>query len=343
MAKGEVEFPVFTNAASLPDELVPVFERSLVCEFASVKRDGTPVTSAMCPTAGRDGRTIDVSTGLAYPSKAERVRRNPKVCVMYSAPEALPGENSPVVLVYGHASVRDADLQANTDRCVAVNLATSPSMRQVPRFVLRTMRGLFARIWIAVTPLKVLWWPGGDMTEPPRSWTAPDGTTAPSSDPAPKARSAEQQPLVRRDRDVQASLEQALGELGPPILTAVDGDGYPVPLRAATGALKEGVVQLELFGRTPKRQNGRACLSFHTLKVKNDEMVSNENRTYLGSVAFGDGPAEFVVERELPAVNFRSGLRGNLALIALMRKMRARLEDEATRRGQSVPEIRVPQ
>lgn len=342
MGRRELEFPVFTNAAGLPDELVPVIERTLVCEFASIKRDGTPVTTALAPTPGPDGRTIDVNTGLAYPSKAERARRNPKVCLSYSEPAALPGDGSPVVLVYGHATVHDADLQLNTDRYVAVSLATSPSFHRLPGFALKAMRGYLARIWIAVTPLKLLWWPAGDMTGSPQSWVAPDGTTAPISDPAPQGGGAAHRPLVSMGGDWRVTLEHALRALGQPILTAIDSDGYPVPLRVATGRLQDGAVRLELLGQSPDRRDGTACLSFHTLKVKNGEMAANENRTYLGSVTFADNGAEFAVEYELPTVSFRPGLRGNLALIALMRKMRARLEDEATRRGQPVPEIRLP-
>jgi hypothetical protein len=78
----------FSNAIELPEELVPTLVHSYVCEYASIKKDGTPITSPVIPFPGEDGRTVDVNTGLAYTGKAERARNNPKVCLLYSEPRA---------------------------------------------------------------------------------------------------------------------------------------------------------------------------------------------------------------------------------------------------------------
>ena len=93
-----------------------MLEQAITCEFATLTRRGTPVTFPLNPYLSDDRRTIDVSTGLSYPAKAERVRRNPKVTVLYSDMVGLALPQAPVVLVYGHAAVRDADLQANADK-----------------------------------------------------------------------------------------------------------------------------------------------------------------------------------------------------------------------------------
>ena len=63
------------NPAGWPADLLPVFERSITCEFASLTRQGTPITFPVTPYLGEDERTLDVSTGLTYPAKAERARR----------------------------------------------------------------------------------------------------------------------------------------------------------------------------------------------------------------------------------------------------------------------------
>ncbi len=140
----------FSNALGLPEELVPLLVDNWACEYASLKKNGTPITIPLLSFPGEDGRTIDITTGLAYPSKAERARNNPKVCLLYSDPRATQVENPPVALVYGHATVYDSDLQANTDRSVQTLLPRTKGLNKMPRFMLGWMRSYFARIWIAV-------------------------------------------------------------------------------------------------------------------------------------------------------------------------------------------------
>ena len=77
------------NTIALPLELIPLLTDSWVCEYASIRKNGTPVTHPLLPWPGEDGRTIDVNTGLAYPTKAEMARNNPHVCLLYSDPTCL--------------------------------------------------------------------------------------------------------------------------------------------------------------------------------------------------------------------------------------------------------------
>ncbi len=72
------------QAPSWPAELGEVFERELTCEYASLTRSGSPVTLPSTPYVGNG--TLDVSTGLTYPAKAERARRNPKVALLFADP-----------------------------------------------------------------------------------------------------------------------------------------------------------------------------------------------------------------------------------------------------------------
>src|ERR671932_2116676 len=74
------------NPAGWPEELLPLFERAITVEYASLTRANTPVTYPVTPYVGEDGRTLDVSTGLTYPAKAERARRNPKVALLFADP-----------------------------------------------------------------------------------------------------------------------------------------------------------------------------------------------------------------------------------------------------------------
>jgi len=76
-----------------PREVAEVFERAFTCEYASLTRAGVPVTWPVGPFAGAG--TLDVTTGLAYPAKAERARRDPRVALLFSDPApagpAAPG------------------------------------------------------------------------------------------------------------------------------------------------------------------------------------------------------------------------------------------------------------
>ena len=333
----------FSNRIGLPEELVPVLVNSLVCEYASIKRDGTPITSPLIPFPGKTGCTIDVNTGLSYPWKAERARHNPKVCLLFSERKSLFGERPPVILIYGQATVLDADLQANTERYAQAIRARSQMFRKLPAFMLQWMVGYIARIWIAITPLKVLWWPAGDMHNDPLKWLAPEGIQIPQSDPKPKPLPASHKPLTNTPVDWRSDLQYALNQLGEPILTVVDAEGYPVPFRVRASAMQPEDVNLDLLPVMPANARGRACLTFHNLQVRNGEMYSNENLSFTGTV-YGNGRrALFKAEHQLPGINFKRGLGDMLSLGGQMLSMKRRLEIEARRRGQPVPVIRLPE
>ena len=96
-------------------------------------------------------QTFDVGTGLSYPAKAERARRNPKVGLLI---EGDPSE--PIVAIAGHAQVRDTDLQANAERYIA-ETAHDPEV-DVPWEIARNAVWYWTRIIVAITPVRMLWW-----------------------------------------------------------------------------------------------------------------------------------------------------------------------------------------
>src|ERR687886_732155 len=96
--------------AGWPEALVPLFERAITVEYTSLTAAGRPITVPITPYLEADGTTLDVSTGLTYPAKAERARRNPKVSLLFADPVGSRLVDPPVVLVQGLATVRDADL-----------------------------------------------------------------------------------------------------------------------------------------------------------------------------------------------------------------------------------------
>ena len=155
-------------------------------EYTSLTRAGAPIMTPLTPFMGEDMRTLDVSTGLTYPAKAERARRNSKVCLLFSDPVGSGLDAPPVVLIQGQATVRDRDIQANTDRYVRLSLQKLPAAYEgLSRFLLRRLQSYFARIWIQVTPTRIWWWPSRALDQEPGEWLAPESAVAPPSDPAP--------------------------------------------------------------------------------------------------------------------------------------------------------------
>ena len=329
------------NPGDWPEELLPFFERAITVEYASLTRAGTPVTYPVTPYVGEDGLTLDLSTGLTYPAKAERARRNPKVALLYSDPVGSGLEEAPKALVQGLATVRDSDLQANTDRYVRLALAKFPDVyERQPKFLLRSVSWYLARIWIQVTPMRILWWPTGRLDEPPRDWVAPAGTNAPPSDPAPPGK----QPASWKEQpsEWRPAAELALRELPLRDLTFVGGEGFPVCVPVREVSLEKEGLWLHAARVPGARPEGPACLTFHD---HDEGFTTQQNRVFVGRVSeTEDGSVMFGVERmlgnwSLPASKLSQTLDFT---VGSARRLRPRLKAEAARRGQPVPKIHFP-
>ena len=92
-----------TNPAGWPEAALGRFQRAITVEYTSLTRAGLPIMIPLTPFLGEDQLSVDVSTGLTYPAKAERARRNPKVCLLFSDPVGSGLSNPPIVLVQGLA------------------------------------------------------------------------------------------------------------------------------------------------------------------------------------------------------------------------------------------------
>lgn len=322
-----------------PVELHPFFASALTCEFATLTRQQIPITHPLIPYMGENAQTLDVSTALTSPAKAERARQNPRVALLFSDPCGRPLPDAPVVLVSGLATVRDADLQRNTDRYVQLSLAKNPAVFQgVPAWFLRRLDWYFARIWIEVTPLRILWWPGGDTQKEPRVWQAPAEIQPPASDPPPARKSV----VATSSGSVtwRKTAVYALRKLGKPVLTTVDAAGFPLPLRTLEIFPSEDGFRLRMPAGTPPALSGPACLTFHTHpKV----LLGQENKSFLGHATIRqEREVHFVVERLLPDWSY-PGWRVPAALAFLRsgRHLAPKLKAEAVRRGQAVPIVRL--
>jgi hypothetical protein len=330
------------NPAAWPDELVEVFERSLTVEYASLTRTGNPITVPTTPYLGAEDRTIDMSTGLTYPAKAERARRDPRVCLLFADPVGSGLADPPAVLVQGLATVRDSDLQANTDRYVRLSMEKVPdATKGQPRFVLRRLAWYYARIWIEVTPLHMRWWPSRNLESTARTWNAPEGSAAPLSDPAPTG--AQPKAWLSPPSSWRAVAQEA-GRLSWHDLTVVDANGFPLCLPVRRTELDEDGFRLELGPGAPAVAEGPACLTMH---AHPERFTSQENRTIVGAIPHpvpaGGGLVKFHAERALADWSLAGGRpRMALGFLAKGRRLAPRLRAEAQRRFQPVPTVQFP-
>ncbi len=325
------------SAAAWPADLLELFERSITCEYASLTRAGAPVTIPTTPYVGRG--TLDISTGLTYPAKAERARRNPKVALLYADPIGAGLGDAPVVLVQGHAAVRDADLQANTDRYVRVAAEKLPEVTKgQPKALLRRFTFYYARMWIEITPLRIRRWADRDLTQEPQEWRPSRAPELPESDPTPSGR----QPPAWKEppREWHEIVARALRLLPLADLTLVDRDGYPVCLPVTAGELSGGEVPLGIGAGAPELSPGPACLTVHG---HNEQFTTQENHTLVGDLVLEPGGPVLRIERALANWSL-TGSRGRIAVDFMKtgRRLRPRLKAEAARRGQPVPRVNLP-
>lgn len=267
----------------LPERIAHHIRSRFVCEFATVSRAGVPINSPLVPFPSADLQTIDAATGLAYPAKAERVRRNPKVGMLFEG-----GPDDPVVSISALGAVRDRDFQANLERYLAEEILTPAISPQVVDYQALTRNAIwyFTRILICATPVVVRWWDSKAATDtPPHEWRAPPSAVSAWSDPPPAgAPSASPWSPAASWEDV---LSRALGRGAEGHLTLVDPEGFPLPIRVrAVRPTAEGL-RLTMPARLPWR-GGEATLSFEGIEV------------IVGTAQSDGGDMVFRAERALP-------------------------------------------
>lgn len=310
----------------LPPDVADVLTTSLYTEFASVTAKGVPLDTPLFAFVEPDGGTIDVATGLGYPAKANRVRRNPKVGLLL---EGNGNRGEPVVSVAGFGAVRDADIQANMERYLAETADRLPvTSGGMPWSTVRKAVWYWARIIVATTPSHVAWWPDVDHLDgQPSRWSAPAETTFPPSDPAPAgpptSRSAWPAPTDWRRRASEV-LEQRLNGH----LTVSDHEGFPLPFRLRAAALVDDGFMLDVPKGAPWKPIGPASLCF------------SGRGTFVGQVMPTTDGAHFSVERQLPDLPL---MADPAQLWTPQPETRAnlmdRLEQELARRGLTLPHV----
>jgi hypothetical protein len=299
--------------AELPTEIAAALRSGGTCEFATVTAKGLPLDTPLLFEPG-DG-SVDVTTGLAYPTKAERARRNPKVGLL------LELADGPVLSIAALAAVRDADIGANALRYARRNRELIPFLGGGrPWTELRNAVWYWARIYIECWPQRVAWWPdAASVDQPPTVWRADPGPV-PSSDPAPQGPPSPAPAWPVTDWHSRADEVAAAGTV--PHLTLVDPEGFPLPMRVKGCRRRPDGFDVETPAGAPWATEGTASLCF------------DGRATFAGRL---DG-TRFVVERKLPDLPLVTDPREIFDPRPEYREaLLARMQAELARRHQPVP------
>jgi hypothetical protein len=248
--------------STLPNEVRGAFERFITCEFTTVDARKQPITWPVTPYYRQGGQTIDLSTGLGVPKKADDARAHPSVSLLFSDPTGSGIENGIKVLVQGTATVDDEDLKANAARYFQESGEKLPATRKMhpPKFLRPVFNFYYVRIYVKVRPERVFVWEGGDLTAEPTIHGAH----------VEEVRSGHtEEPLEEHGRPAGGppAWDQRmdfLGEQETGVLSWLGPDGFPISVRVpytADPSTREIRIEGEPAGMPVLE--GRACLTVH--------------------------------------------------------------------------------
>lgn len=305
----------------LPLEVREVIRSQLVVQCATVTAAGVPIDTPTAVFTSVDLSTLDFTTGLAYPAKAERARKNPKVGLLFDS-EA----DTPVVSVAGMAAVRDRQLQANLERYLAETALVSGKTAMSDWLISRQAVWYYARVFVCINPVHIRWWPNrAAMDELPHFWKSPTHSFQPASDPAP-ADPASAQPAWPQP-PWQELAGAALERHVPCHLTLLDAEGYPIPIGVREARACENGFRLSVPAGAPWRE-GKATLSFQGREI------------FVGTAVAERAELHLRVARALPVFPLTADVSQVLQPRSEVRDaLMQRLQLEAARRGQRIPSM----
>ncbi len=248
--------------STLPAEAREAFERFITCEFTTVDAVKQPITWPVTPYYEQGGATIDVTTGLGYPKKADDARAHPSVALLFSDPTGSGLDRPATVLVQGTATIDDEDLKANAERYMRESGVKLPATKKM--HPPKPIRGLFnfyyARIYIKVRPERVFVWPEGDLSAEPAIHGAHlEEVRSGHVEEPPEEHGAPAAGSAAWDDRMSFLDEHETG-----VLSWLGPDGFPIGARVpitADAAKREVRIDAEPSG-LPVLE-GRACLTVH--------------------------------------------------------------------------------
>ena len=154
---------------TLPQQVRDCFGRFVTTEYTTVDARRQPIVWPVTPYYSDGAGSIDVTTGLGYPKKADDARRNPRVALLFSDPTGSGIESGIQVLVQGTPEVDERDLEANAERYFRESGEKLPATKKMhpPALMRAPLRWYYTRIYVHVRPERVFVWPDGDLGQAP--------------------------------------------------------------------------------------------------------------------------------------------------------------------------------
>jgi pyridoxamine 5'-phosphate oxidase-like protein len=248
--------------STLPQEVRDTFDRFITCELTTVASNRQPITWPVTPYYDDGSATIDVTTGLGYPKKADDAQAHPSVALLFSDPTGSGVDSGIRVLVQGTASIDDTDLKANADRYVRESGEKLPATKkmQPPKPIRPLFNWYYARIYIKVRPERVFVWPDGDLARSP----AIHGSHVEEVRSGHSEEPNTEHGGVAHGSAVWDQRMGFLNEHSSGVLSWLGPDGFPIAVRVpytADPARRE--IRIEAEPAALPLLEGRACLTVH--------------------------------------------------------------------------------
>jgi hypothetical protein len=250
--------------STLPQEVRDVFENFITTEYTTVDGRQQPITWPVTPYYRPGAATIDLTTGLGYPKKADDALRNPRVSLLFSDPTGSGRDTRCRVLVQGTAAVDDRDLDANRERYWRESSEKLPATKDMhPPKLLRGLMGwYYTRLYVKVRPERVFVWPDGDQTKEPQLHGARLEEVRSGHSEEPPAEHAPPE-------GGSAKWDDRMDELGQryetAVLSWVGPDGFPISARVPVSLNRDaGRIELSDLPSALPPIEGRACLAAHS-------------------------------------------------------------------------------
>ena len=290
----------------LPSEVTDVFERYITCEYVTVDAKGQAIAWPVTPYTAADGSTLDITTGVGYPKKADDAATHPRVAQLFSDPTGSGIDGAPVVLAQGTARVDDADLAANRKRYRSESVEKLPATKDMlpPKFLEGLFGWYFDRIYVKLIPERVLLWRDGDCSKQPEV----------HGPPLPASAGNDVSTANEADAVWDARIDELGGRYDSAVLAWEGPDGYPYAVRLPV-AIDASTRRIR-FARAPTAlpvSIGAACVTAHS---HSPEFRWQENFQVRGDLIRDGGglalvPRKMVGGFELPKESRIAGVRRN--------------------------------
>lgn len=318
--------------ATLPQEVCDAFERFITTELTTVGAGEQPITWPVTPYYRHGAPSIDVTTGIGYPKKADDAHRHPSVALLFSDPTGSDIDSGVQVLVQGTAEVDEEDLDANRERYFRESGEKLPATKKMhpPEFIrARLLDWYYARIYIKVRPERVFVWRDGDISAEPVIHDAH----------IEEVRSGHvEEPAVDHGRQIggEPVWDRRVDELGGQdedvVLSWLAPDGFPlavrVPIRIDSASRR---ISIESEPAGVPLLEGRACLTAH---AHAPDFTWQRNFQVRGDLARDDDGWRLVPHKLVGGIELPKGYLGrNWAFVKRMIPYRRTAKKRLAARG----------